>query len=173
MLISAREVARRLAEVGLPREQVRLALAWGLAGDPVVTEHASLYRHELVSDLACRARVDERRLLQACPRGIVVIRCGLRWPSQVATIAGPWDMRAPTRVHLKLYSGTAGFPLAVTVSGFVIETFAVTGLVVDGAASRSRPVTRLELGPAGEWAELLTGRRFPTGPGGRWPLWTG
>jgi len=157
-LISARAAARLLAEVGLAREQSRLVLAWGLA---------------------------ESALAEACPAGAVVIRCGLRWPSGAATVAGPWDMKATSRAHLRLHAGFSGFPLVATVSGFVVEVASITGVVpgrVDpssrarGSHTRgSRALSMLELGPPGDWASLLTdgdtGRRFPIGPGGRWLLW--
>ena len=150
-VISAREAARLLAEVGLGREQSRLALAWGLAGEPVRIAHALLYPEQRVRELVERPCVVESELAEVCPGGVVVIRCGLRWPSGSATISGPWDMKATSRAHLRLHAGPAGFPLVVTVSGFVVEVGAIT--------------------PPGDWASLVTGRRFPIGPGGRWLLW--
>jgi hypothetical protein len=168
-LISAREAARQLATVGLGREQSRLALAWGLAGEPVRTAHALLYPEQRVRDLVERPCVAESELAELCPSGVVVIRCGLRWPSGSATISGPWDMKATSRAHLRLHAGAAGFPLVVTVSGFVVEVAAITDVVLAGPGSRA--LSMLELGPAGDWASLVTGRRFPIGPGGRWLLW--
>jgi hypothetical protein len=179
-LISERAAAEILARRRLGREQARLLLLTGAAGQGVRVGTATCYELERVHALTESPRVDERRLARECPHGVHVARlgrsrafsCGWTWERQVLTLAHQPAMTPMTHalaLHLPI-TMSGGLPWVATVSGFVV--FAATATAAHQVSGqRGGGATSFELAPAGEWAAMVVGRWFPTGTGRHWCSW--
>jgi hypothetical protein len=170
MFISEREAAARLATIGMPRRQARLALGAGLAGEPIRTRAATLYDDEQVDELLNRPLVARGAVFRECPRGLFLdrrvdavddLRLGplLRW--------GPLLRLGPLGGALLGLSirDEGPLPYVATVCGFV---------VLGGEIVAVRPAEadrhRLDLAEPGTWFDAWRGRRWPTGRGREWSL---
>lgn len=178
MLLSARESSRILAAVGIPRQQSRRALLSGLAGPAVAAGGALLYEESRVRDLASWPAIDHEELLALCSSGVLVVRLG---PGEEPGAHLGWQARAEAvrcqpsvgfaawlQVHAAVCE-CARLPCVVTVCGFPVLTADLTSIRPSGHG-RAGSVVRLDLEPAGSWAEALDQRRLVTGPGPRWLL---
>lgn len=169
MLISAREAAARLSAIGMPRRQARLALAAGLAGDPLRTSAATLYDDARVDELVGRPLVARGAVFRECPSGLFLDRraVDLRDLEQRGTAAVE-ELRLGTW-------GGALLGLSVRHDGPLPYVAAVCGFVVLGAdvidvLPGGEGRHRLDLAEPGPWFAAWRGRRFPTGPGREWSL---
>jgi hypothetical protein len=194
MLVSAREAARVLAEVGLTWEQARRLLRAGFAGPGTRTAGSLLYDAAQVRALLNWPDVDELDLAEACPDELFVARfepqrsLDLLEPRdrQLKAVRRSWDLSLWTRVRLQHRVRQLGaVPFVGTVGGFVAMGADIVGLTLDrqsgegpavrkGATSKlggDRELIRFELSEPGEWFETLRGRRLRTGRGGPWILW--
>jgi hypothetical protein len=194
MLVSTREAARILAEVGATRPQATRLLRAGFAGPAVRTAGSVLYDERLVRALVDWPRVDELDLAEACPRELFVARLGPTRgldllsprPEQLEAAGRSRDLSPWTRLLLQLRITRHGsVPFVATVCGYVAVGADITALAVDrGSGPEQAPtgadtircggdreLIRFELGEPGEWFETLRGRRLRTGRGGPWILW--
>jgi len=195
MLVSTREAARILADVGLTRPQATRLVRAGFAGPAIRTAGSVLYDGHLVQALVDWPRVDELELTGACPRELFVARLGPTRgldllsprPEQLEAAGRSWDLSPWTRLLLQLRVGQHGsVPFVATVCGYVGVGADITALALDRGpvpeepptdgsssigCSGDRELVRLELGDPGEWFETLRGRRFCTGRGGPWIVW--
>ena len=169
MLISSRQAAVRLSDVGLSRRRANLALEAGLAGDPIRTSAAVFYDSARVDELVSRPPVERGAVTRECPFGLFLDRrvVDVRGFQVLGTGAvdelrlGSWGgaiLGISIRQHGPL-------PYVATVCGFVVLGADIVD-VLPGADGRCR----LDLTDAGPWFESWRGRRWPTGPGREWTL---
>jgi len=151
MLVSAREAARILAEIGLSREQSRRVLHAGLAGPGTRTSGSILYDASRVRALLDWPHVDEGELADTCPGEVFVARFGpqrgldLRRPRSDwldAACCG-WDLSMWTRVLLRHRARElGGVPFVGTVAGFVAFGAEIVGFTLDREPNERQPVER-------------------------------
>ena len=152
------------------RKQARRLLAAGLAGPPVVTPTALLYRAVVVDDLTRWPLVDGTAVDAACPSGVFVARRNFDVMSprraQLGVLREGWDLSPWTRVWIRAVCARDGrLPFVATVAGFV-----VLGAEIIGVALAAERRCRLEFRDPGMWFDTLRSARFPTGPGRDWVL---
>lgn len=171
MLLTERQAAELLGELGLPRERARRALLAGIAGRGIRTRAATLYEEAEVRALM-KPPIDGSELAPECQRGMFVARVGaadLLAPMQAQrdAVRMHWQINPWVRVHLSIRIEEKGFvPFLATMSGFVVLGGDIIGGSLDdefGAA--------LDLDEPGHWFDPLRGRRFLTGPGNPLLLW--
>jgi hypothetical protein len=168
-LLSGRQAAQLLAEVGLNRTRARQVLAAGLAGEPVKTPSALLYDAARVQALVERPVVTLKDVVTLDLHAILVARgqvdpCLSRL-EQVRALSVAWQINPIVRLSLSMRVEKFGpVPFVATVRGFVafgaeLTAFSPRGLDKDDTVS----------GP-GPWFDALRDRRFPTGRGRPWVL---
>jgi len=185
MLISGRQAAEMLSEIGLGPEPARRALLAGVAGPAQRSRGALLYDGGAVKRLLVDP-VDPGALSVDCWDGMFVGRVGPRRaaPDEFRQWRGA-DLTAPVaeqRDGVRMYWRIApltnfciarmierrGFvPFVATVSGFVVVGGDTTGLQIAGDG---RGVVMTLTDPT-EWFEPLRGGRFVTPAGGPWAWW--
>ena len=164
MLISAREAARELAAVGVPRRHVRRLIACGAAGPVTRTAGAVLVDGQRVADLAARPRLSEDDVTDACPWGVFIARREVRDPQDREELGRDWRFSIWTMVRLRTWIDRHGFvPLVATVSGFVLGGGEITAVTQVRAELFS-----LAVDPPGAWFERLEGTRIDSPPGRPW-----
>ena len=182
MLISAREAARRLEEVGVTRRQTRRLIALGFAGAPVTTPSTVLVEEDRVAALADRPRLTGADLDRWFPHGVFVARrdVDLRPPKSPSSPSSPpsrlleqvrsgWEFSPYTGVWIRVLAGRHGHvPLVATTCGFVALGADITGV---RAAGDGRYV--LELTAPGDWFAGIGGARLVTARGRPWVLHRG
>ncbi|NYD40334.1 hypothetical protein [Nocardioides panaciterrulae] len=167
MLISGRQAVEVLAGAGVTRRQARAALAARLAGEPVVTRGARLYREEAVIELASRPPLSESDVDHACPGPLFVARrlldAGAGREEQLAALAPGWDLgvRGTNNLLQAFLYVQGSIPLVATVCGFVVLGAQIQRLRGEVGGR----TYRMELGDAGEWFAAFRGRRLLCGPG--------
>jgi len=169
MLISTRQAAARLSDIGMPRRQATLALGAGLAGEPLRTSAATLYEAARVDDLVARPVVAAGAVFRECPFGLFLDRrvTDVRRFEESGSSAvedlrlGLW---AGALLTLSI-SQDGPLPYVATVCGFVV----LGGEIVD-VTSGANGRHRLHLADPGPWFEAWRGRRWPTGGGREWSL---
>jgi hypothetical protein len=170
MVVTQREAATLLKQLGLGRRAAREVLDAGLAGEPGYAGAALLYDRARVNRLVDRPVLTAHDLAPTFPKGLLVLRChGMHGWSADGVLremaVGARGMGLWTRLMLCCFADLAdGYPAVATVGGFVLRSAQVIAM----RAEAGRPVLRL--GPPGPWADVLEGARLPTGPGGR--TWT-
>lgn len=169
-LISSRGAEAMLGEVGLARRQARRVLAAGLAGAPLVTPSALLYRTADVEALTRWPLLSVREVDAACPSGIFVARRDLDLTAprteQLDAVRDGWDLSPWTQIWIRVVcERDGGLPFVATVSGIV-----ALGAEVAGVALVAERRCRLELRDPGAWFRTFRSARFPTGPGRDWVL---
>jgi hypothetical protein len=164
MLISKREAAGMLGDLGLSRRHAEQVLDAGLAGVPAPSSASWLYDLDQVELLSRRPLVKEADAAAACPHGLFVAR----GPAALVD-ASRWSMSHLTRLYLRICLAQHGpVPLVVTVGGFVARAADITA--VHAADSRALAPTVFTLDPAGAWFDTFRDHRHPTGPGKSWLL---
>lgn len=167
MLISGRQAAEVLSEVGLSRSQTRQVLSAGLAGMPVVTRGAHLYPEEAVLELARRPQMTNDEVAEACPKLLFVAR---RWvdvlashEDQLEAVSRRWDLGARgSNIVLTVHLGVRGpIPFVATVCGFVVLGGDLRRMVRESGGGPYR----MELEAPGEWFSAFRNRRLHFGPG--------
>ncbi len=166
-LISGREAARELAEIGLTRRQSCRVLAAGLAGAPIRTSSAVLYERHRVRELADRPVAGSTQVAEACPSGVFIARrdvdASRSEAERRAALQPAWAFSPLTAVLIRAKVEQDGsLPLVATVSGFV-----TTGADLMGA-TRGPEGYVLDLRPPGPWFDPLRQCRVPSGPGREW-----
>ena len=168
MLISGREAALRLAEIGMPRRQARLALGAGLAGEPVRTRSAVLYDSARVDELVGRPPVSPGALARECPGGLFVDRrvvdvrrLEVVGSAAVESVDLGWLSGAIFAINVR----RDPLPYVATVCGFVVLGAEIIDIRPDGGGRH-----HLQLAPPGAWFEAWRGRRWRTGPGRAWSV---
>jgi hypothetical protein len=169
-LISERQAASMLAEVGVSRRQSRKLLAAGFAGEPIRTSTASLYDEAQVAALTARPVTDLTALDAAFPHGIFVARraVDVRAPRerQVEELARGWRMSPANAIWISVHLDHEGpLPFVATTCGFV--AFGADIMDVHLPAPQAAD---LQLQDPGEWYASLEGRRLPIGPGAEWVI---
>jgi hypothetical protein len=172
MFLSSRQAAVELARVGLARDQARQVLATGLAGPGIRTAGALLYDEAKIHDLRRRPTARNADLDPRCRAGMFVTRgrhldCSAPRSEQLASVCGGWRL-SPFTVVLMQTRAERGQPLPfiATVGGFVI-----LGAEIHGVRGTTTAAT-LDLGNPGPWFDAFRDKRFETGRGGPWILWT-
>jgi len=167
VLISGREAAAVLAEVGIARRQARQVLSSGLAGMPVATRGAHLYQEEAVLELASRRPMTQDEVSAACPGLLFVAR---RWvdllaspEDQVETLTRHWDLGVRgSNIVLVVQTRVRGsVPFVATLCGFVVFGADLRRLM----GERGGRTYRMEVEAPGDWFEAFRGRRLHYGPG--------
>ncbi len=169
-LISSREACGLLATIGLAREQARLVLACGLAGQPTALGSVLAYTHQAVESLTTRPLLASADLEHA-PRSVLVLRQSrgvdprAAW-SSAAVAARPLPLGRSARIWIDVRARHGSpTPCLVTVAGFVADGFDVTG------APSGNNMTHLQLQEAGSWFQEFRDRRLPTSRGREWAWW--
>jgi len=175
VLISAREAARELAAVDVPRRQARRLIACGAAGPVTRAAGAVLVDDRRVAELAARPHLTEDDVAQACPWGVFIARREVRcfeeademsWQETRQELGRDWPFSIWTMVRLRTWADRHGFvPLVATVGGFVLGGGEITGVTQVRAELFS-----LAVDPPGAWFERLEGTRIDTPPGRPWML---
>jgi hypothetical protein len=185
MLISGRQAAELLAEIGLGPEPARRALLAGVAGPAQRTRGALLYDEAAVRRLLVEP-VDQTRVDERCWDGMFVARVGPRkeaadenrsWQGADLTasideqrdgVRMYWRIAPLTRLCIARMVEVRGYvPFVATVSGLVVVGGDMTGLQL----ARCGRGVMLTLEEPSEWFEPFRGRRFLTRPGGPWSWW--
>jgi hypothetical protein len=157
-MISARQAAARLGEVGVTRRQANEVLEAGLAGPPVRTSSAVLYEEEAVDALATWPVLPDDLVDAACPWGLFIARqrldtCLDSWAFSPMTSVWIWS-RIERHGHL---------PFVSTICGFVTDGAEIT---------RTIPLRgggyQLQLRDPGPWFDGFRERRLLSGRGRPW-----
>ena len=167
-LISERQAAGLLAEVGLSRRHARRVLASGLAGSPLITSAATLFDRALVEELVSRPLCRVDHVDTVCPRGLFIARRDVdvreTREEQCRTLESGWGLSWLTAAVLGMRVERDGpFPFVATVAGFVAFGGSIEALSSDGAGG-----VRLHLGPPGQWFSGMARAALVTGPGRDW-----
>lgn len=161
-----------LARVGLARDQARQVLATGLAGPGIRTAGAVLYDEAKVHQLRRRPNARRTDLDPRCHDGMFVTRgrhldYSAPRSAQLASVRGDWWLSPLTVVLLETRAEQGRpVPFIATVGGFV-----VLGAEIRGVRGTTKTAT-LDLADPGPWFDTLRDKRFETGRGGPWILWT-
>jgi hypothetical protein len=185
LMISQREGISLLTTLARPRLTPRLAEGLpvsGFAGHPIRLGSVNLYNDAAVRRLAETRPVAQDRLPTVCS-SMLVVRVSARpgWSSPWARLThderieparGPFWFSPGVRMHLSVLLARQGFvPVVTTVASYVLGTANVIDGVLEADGARPR-LTRLTLGPPGDWSDALRGHRLLTPPGNRWLWWT-
>jgi len=170
MLISQREAARILSEVGPSRRLAEKVLASGLAGTPVRTSSALLFDRSRVEALAAWPTIHPEEQQLVCPHGLFVARrlVDVTQPFEVQydTATTNWDLSPYTRVYLRARVAEHGpMPFVAATCGWVTTAAEITTVLV---APNGR--ARFVVDPPGPWFDAFREHRVPTVPGRSWQI---
>ncbi|WP_460852215.1 prephenate dehydrogenase [Nocardioides montaniterrae] len=169
-LISTREAAGLLGQLGLSWSASQHLLATGIAGHPVRTGASNLYDSERVGALLSRPALTAGDLQEIFPAGCLVGRVPrgtvvdvtAGWQAAATVMAGPWPLEWRHEMGIDLRQRRdEPLGMLLTVSGVVTASGSVTGVRhVDGTDR-----ARLDLRPPGPWASDVRGRLLALGRG--------
>ena len=170
MLISQREAARILTEVGPSRRLAEKVLATGLAGTPLRSTASLLYDRSRVEALAAWPTTHREEQQRVCPHGLFVARrlVDVTQPLEVQydTATTNWDLSPYTRVRLRARVAEHGpMPFIAATCGWVTTAAEITAVLV---ARNGRAVFTLD--QPGAWADAFREHRVPTLPGRSWQI---
>ena len=170
MLISAREAAKELAGVGVPRRHARRLIACGAAGPATRTAGSLLLDDRRVAELAARPHLTEDDLAATCPWGVFIARREVRafgtGEEAWRELGRDWRFSPWTMVWLRSRIDRHGFvPLVATVSGFVLG-----GAEITGVSQARAGLFGLELHSPGAWFDGVRDTRVDTPPGRPWVM---
>lgn len=167
MLISVRDAARLLADVGLTFDQTRLLLRTGVAGPGTRVGTALAYDADTVAGLVAWPEVDPDAVLASLPAGLYVARLARvvevdltgSWAAAAAMVSDQPPMTPMSRALLSArIAGHGSVPWVATMFGFVL--LGAEAIRVWSEAEGGR--TCFALQPPGRWWRGLEGRRLRT-----------
>ncbi|MDN5893565.1 MAG: hypothetical protein L0H93_06015 [Nocardioides sp.] len=171
-LVSGREAAAILAQMGVTREPARRALLAGVAGTGQRVRGSVLYERARVHALLSAPLVGDT-LPTLMTRGTFIARikdCGAIAEREcddhlLRQVARGWHVSPITRLSFSVrVARDEWMPFVATVSGFAVLGAEIIGVGLE------RDGTRFTLRAAGAWYESVHRRRVPTRAGGPWTV---
>ena len=168
MLISQREAARIITEVGPTRRLAEKVLATGLAGPAQRSTASLLYDLTRVEALAEWPTIHREEQARVCPYGHFVARrlVDVTQPvdAQLSDAAANWDLSPYTRLYLRACLAEHGpIPFVVETCSWVTTAAEITAILVEPGGR-----TRFTLVEPGPWSDGFREHRVRTYPGRSW-----
>lgn len=186
MMISTRAAVRALRSLeGMTARQAQHVLDAGLLGAPVVHGRQRQYDERRIIDFHAAGRLRARDLDRIFPEGVFIARVAAwrgfdaRAPraDQIGAVCDGWYVPSISHVWMRWKAGLLGdrFPFIATLSDRVVFGGSIVEATMYGecfaTTNRREPLTRFDLGAAGQWWSEVAGRRLSLGPGYPWKIW--